>query len=453
MYSMLGVRKGASLLLAILSLMFAGIAATALTPSTAYAQGSASQPDPTQQPWYSVITDKIMNGIIATPENTQAVYNNNYQMLSQAGCWGCQVFDSFAAQTFKAGKDLSSGALMGKLASVIVAVASLFSLVYIGGAFVSGDAGDLLGRWKVFWQLLIAVAISTAWLTTGGRAFDNTWDVVYGPLMNIPLGVADAVRVSPSVEGNCGAGATPEGTPSGAINTVREMRKIVCGGHTISIKGIAFGMAVAGSGSGIVGTALNFVSGVAVMIVFLWIAISFPLRFIDVLLRLAVVGIVTPILIVCAAFKPTRSYVSIGISNVLYAGCLFAFTSIMFKLGSGFFDAAAQDKMNNIAAFNPATNVSQTILLVGAAVIFASMLRMAPSLAAEFSQFRGQSGGVGDAATGFASSVATLPVKAGTAVVAAKTGGAVAGKAAGGAMAQASGGGVAGSLGKSVSTE
>lgn len=444
------MRRGVVILFAILALFGAGSAVDMFAASPAYAQGSAAQPDTTQQPWYSVIYDKISNGLVATPENTQAVFNNNYTMLKEAGCWGCTVFDSFSAQTFKAGATLSRGKLMNQLASVIVAVASLFSLIYIGGAFVSGDAGDLLGRWKVFWQLLIAVAISTAWLTTGSNAFGNTWNVIYGPLMNIPMGIADAVEVSPNVTGECAAGTTPADMPSGAAKPMASMRSVVCGGHLISVKGIAYGLAIAGSGSGIIGTCLNFVGGVAVTIVFLWIAISFPLRFIDVLLRLTVVGIVTPVLIVCAAFKPTRSYVSIGISNVLYAGCLFAFTSIMFKLGSGFFDEIAQKRMTDISAWNPATNASQTVLLVGAAIIFASMLRMAPSLAAEFSQFRGQSGGVGDAATGFASSVATLPVKAGTAVIAAKTGGAIAGKAAGGAMAK---GGVGASLGKAVSTE
>jgi len=434
-------------------LLFLGIFAGAFAVSNVVPNGAFAQtttPAPATPGGSTtvggVLWDLISNGIVANPRNTKTVYNVNYKLLQGAGCWGCEVFDSFAKQTFSAGDAISSGALMGKLASVIVAVASLFSLVYLGSAFVSGDAGDLLSRWKVFWQLLIAVAISTAWLTTGSQGFGNTWNVIYGPLLNIPLGIADAVPGG--VDGPACAGgnvAATAGIPAGAIKAVEKMREVVCGGHNISIKGIAFGLTLAGSGDGFVGTVMNILAGFAVMIVFFWVAISFPLRFIDVLLRLTVVGIVTPVIIVCAAFKPTRSYIQIAISNVLYAGCLFAFTSIMFKLGGNFFDTAAMNRIESMGSWDPSVVISQSVMLVGAAVIFASMLRMAPSLASEFSQFRGQSGGVGDAATGFASSIATLPVKAGTAVVAAKTGGAIAAKA-----GAAGGASMAKSLGKGV---
>jgi hypothetical protein len=381
----------------------------------------------------------------SNPDDVKKKYEDNLAALKNAaatpddrgvGCWGCKIFDKFSASVFKAGRDISSHG--SALAGVIVAVASLFALIYIGGAFVSGDASDLLSRWKVFWQLLIAVSIGTAWLTSNGGAFSNTWEFIYGPLMQIPLATADAV--SGGVGGSCAGGGAPAGAPPGGGEVVKAMRDVVCGGHLITMKGIAFGIALGGSGDGFVGSLLNLATGFAIIIIFGWVAVSFPLRFIDILIRLTVVGIITPILVVCATFKPTRGYIKIGISNVLYAGASFAVTSIMFKLGSTFFDDAVNQRINSIGEWNGATMIADSVTVVATGVIFASMLKMAPAMASEFSQFQGNSGsGVGDSAANFASSVVTLPVKGASAVIAAKTGGAVAGKS------------MAGSLGKRMS--
>jgi hypothetical protein len=390
----------------------------------------------------------------SNPNKVRAVYEGNLGALtneSVVGCWGCKIFDEFSRQIFSAGNSLSGSG--GSLAGVIIAVASLFSLVYIGQSFVSGDASDLLSRWKVFWQLMIAVAIGTAWLTTGGGAFANTWKYIYDPLMSIPLATSEAV--SGGVGGSCGAASIPGGGAGQtyARESLTSMRQTVCGGHKITMKGIAFGIALAGSGDGIIGSFLNLLAGFAVILIFGWVAISFPLRFIDVLIRLTVVGIITPILVVCATFRPTRSYIQIGISNVLYAGAVFALTSIMFKLGSGFFDSAVDQRVNSMGSWNGATMIADSVVVVGTGVIFSSMLRLAPSMAAEFSQFRGSGSPVGDGATNFASTVTTLPVKAAAAIGASKIGGAAAGKA----MAAAGGGGggaapgTGASLGKGVS--
>lgn len=398
-----------------------------------------------------IITD-ISNSIWGTPQDTKAVYDRNYAMLEGLGCWGCDVFDAFAGSVFTAGKTVATQGA-DKLVSVIVAVASLFSLVYIGSSFVSGDASDLLQRWKVFWRLMIAVTIGSAWLTVG-NAFDNTWNAVYTPLLKIPMAVADSVPAgsAPTTGTGCGSGGAPANAPGGAGEVVSDMRGVVCGGHLITIKGIAFGLAIANTGEGLMGSLINLVVGLLIVVIFTWVAISFPLRFIEVLLRLTVVGVVTPVLVVCAVFKQTRGYIAVGISNVLNAGCLFAFTAIMFKLGGSFFFEKVNARIASVDAANTdwQTQASQSIVLVGAGVIFAAMLKMAPVLASEFSQFRGQSGGVNDAATSFSSSVVTLPVKAAAAGVALKTGGAIAGKM-GASAGNAAGGQVAQALGKKVS--
>lgn len=360
-------------------------------------------------PAHAQVLDTLTNWITGNnPQEIRALYDQNVQTLNSMSCWGCSIFDAFSTSVFSAGRSVSSSSA-GPLASVIVSVSSLFSLVYIGSAFVSGDASDLLNRWKVFWRLMIAVALGCAWINSGGGSFDNTWNVVYSPLMKIPLAVSQAVPGGTDTSG-CG-GASVSGAPAGAGQVISEMRNVICGGHKITLKGIAFGLALAGSGDGLVGTLCNIVAGLAICAIFVWVAISFPLRFIDVLIRLTVLGIVTPVLVVCAVFKPTRGYCQIGVSNALYAGCMFAFTSIMFKLGSSFFEQAVNDRINMMAQSDSLQQVSQSLVLVASGVIFASMLKMAPALASEFSQFRGQSGGVGDAASSMAATVTTAPVK------------------------------------------
>lgn len=441
-------RKFLAPLLMMLAVFGLGGGVLSVTATPAYAQGNegggGGSPSVGDMMW-----NYLSNKFSATPTSMRQVYNDTEAALNEVGCWGCKVFNSFSATTFTAGKGVSDSAAP-VLSGVIVAVASLFSLFYIGSSFVSGDASDLLSRWKTFWMLCITVAVGTAWLTAGDGAFNNTWKYVYRPLMLVPMGVADAVKVGAPVNtAKCGAAVMPDGAAAaGADKVITGMYNVVCGGHLITVKGIAFGMALSNSGSGLIGSLVNFFAGFGIIIIFVWVMISFPLRFIDVLLRLTVVGIVTPVLVVCAVFKPTRGYVQIGIRNVLYAGFLFAFTAIMFKIGSQFFEAAVDRQIENIPGsmsiegnLMAGSLIASSMELVGSGIIFAAMLKMAPALASEFSQFSGSSGGgAGDAATGAAAAAVTMPVKGAAAVVAMKAGGGIVG------------GSVAKSIGKGVTS-
>jgi len=409
-----------SMMVAILSLL---AMLMALFPSVAMAQGAPVDVPPPASCGTFDLSCQLLGNKADLGRNV-AIAENEVRAL---GCWSCKVFNAFGDVVFTSGRDVSHSA-DASLRPVIIAVATLFSLFYLGSAFVSGDASDLLSRWKVFWRLLIAVAVGSAWLSAG--SFDTTWDYVYGPLLKIPLAVETAVHMPGGVNTNCSPAATaPANAPEGAVTAMSEMATVVCGANNISLKGLAFGMGLSNTGDGIIGSFVNAVAGIILAVVFLWIAITFPLRFIDVLLRLMVVGIVAPVLVVCAVFKPTRSFVMIGVRNVLYAGALFAFTGIMFKVGYTFLTQMIEQTV--VAGGDPTTGalLGRGIVLIGAGVVFAAMIRMAPALAAEFSTFSGQSGGVGDAATGAASAVVTLPAKA----VGMGAGMATAGRAAGSA--------------------
>lgn len=384
-------------------LLAVGALLMALNPAPASAQGAT--PPPASPDLSCSITD-ISCMLFGNGANLQQNIDEANAAVTAMGCWSCKVFNAFGGVVFTSGRQVA-GEADSALRPVIVAVATIFALFYMGSAFVSGDASDLLSRWKTFWKLLIAVAFGTAWLSAG--SFDMTWNYIYGPLLQIPLAVEASVGGG-MPGGSCEA-TTPANAPSGASAAMSRMAQVVCGGNEISLKGISYGIGLANTGDGIVGSFVNLIAGVALTVVFAWIAITFPLRFIDVLLRLMVVGIVAPVLVVCAVFKPLRSYVQIGIRNVLYAGALFAFTGIMFKIGYGFIMEMADGVVVAGGSQSTGELLGRGIVLVGSGVIFAAMIRMAPSLAAEFSAFSGQSGGVGDAASGFASTVVSAPVK------------------------------------------
>lgn len=397
------------------------------------------------------IVDIGVNFFSPSKESFQQVYNNNLGILNGFGCWGCNVFDAFSGSVFTAGQRVSGNS--ASFAGVVVAISCLLSLVYVGSAFVSGDASDLLSRWKAFYKLLIAVSISTAFLTAGDGAFGNAWKYVYGPLMSIPIAVAQ--EVSGKGPGSCAVSATPTPSMAGAESSVKAMRGIVCDVNAITMKGIAFGSALAFTGNGIIAVFVNAIAGLLTVVIFGWVTITFPMRFIDILIRLTVLGVITPVLIVCATFRASRSYVQIGISNILYCGASFAFTSILFNLGLEYFKDVMDSRIKLIDTQSSLTSIlASSFEIVGMAVIMASLAKTAHSMAQEFSQFRGTSGGAGDAATNMISTVVSAPVKGGAALASGAIQGTFAGRAAaaagGGGAAAASTGSASGSLGRAV---
>lgn len=429
-------------LLVVLSVLLVAFAFSIALPDQAIAQASGGD--------NSGILNGFLSSMFESPADAMKTKSDAVAAaINSAGCWSCTIFNSFAGVAFVQGSSVSAQAA-GPLTAIISGFGTVFALFYLGSSFVSGDASDLLQRWKVFWRLLIACAAGSAVLSA--NAFEFAWTVVYGPLMDIALAVYKAFAAGGET---CSSGASFPGAPSGAMASLQAMGEIVCGSNKIANQGIGFGVALMFTWDGITGWAINLITGLILCIIFGWIAITFPLRFIDALIRLGVVGIVTPVLVVCAVFKPTRSYVQIGISNVLYAGAEFAFTGIMFALGSKVFKTILNEQMGSMGTMDPTTQISRAFVLIGTGVIFAAMTRMAPSLAAEFSAFRGSTGGgVGGAAVGAMSNVVSTTTSVAGAgagyAIAGRAAGGAAGRAMGGAAGGAEGGGVAGALGKGV---
>lgn len=330
-------------------------------------------------------------------------------------CWACKVFNEFGKQIFSSGK--AADAAGKTLIPVVSGFASVFALFYLGSGFIAGDASDLPQRWTVFWRLMVSVAFGTAVLSAG--AFSFVWDYVYDPLFSIGTGVA-GVFASDAVQTSCDPGAIKVGGFASADATLEAMYKVVCGGHNISIQGIATGLALGTHVDGVVNTLFYGISGLVIVFMYLWIMISFPLRFIDVLIRLGIVGMITPLLVIAAVFKPTRGYISIGISNVLNATAQFAITAVMFAIGSKVFtDMTSTLKLDANASGSiwvqnstAVSAISSSVVMIGMAAIFAGMLRSVPAIAAEFSQYRGSGGDqIGNSAIGAAANSIAMPIK------------------------------------------
>lgn len=408
------------------------------------------------------VADTVASYFSPSKQTFSDVYRQNFESLSRFGCWGCNVFDAFSRSIFDAGERVGGSGPGRTFSGVIVAFACCFSLYYVGSAFVSGDASDLLARWKGFWRLMLSVAVASAFLTTGGGSFENTWRMIYGPILSVPLAVAQEVNNGAGAS-KCPASPTAPSRSAeldGASKSLDAMRGVVCDSNEIAIKGIAFGTAMAMSGDGFVGAIVNAACGLIVMAIFFYITITFPMRFIDVLIRLSVVSVLTPVFIVCATFKPTRGYVQIAISNILYCGSVFAFTSILFGLGIKFIENRMDAHINAMKDSSTITIIGSGFEIVAMAMIFASFSRTAVSLAQEFSQFRGSAGHAGDTAINLTNTVASTAIKgasAGTSLGAHKVASSMRGQPATGSGTEAhagtvGGGSASGTLGRGVSS-
>jgi len=358
---------------------------------------------------------------VLTPANAKNMDQSVTEFLTVYNrvCWPCLIFDKFAENVFSKGEQVSANAA-GPMRRIIGTVSVVFCLVFLGGGLVVGNAQDIATRWTTVWKFLLGAALGSIFV---GSAFANMWNWVYGPVMAVPIAINKEFGLTNvntlSIAGNaiqCSL-ANVSG-PSGSAGIMEGMQGIVCGGHRLSGAGMAYGWALMTHTNGFFGTITNIFCGVILMAVFCWVAITFPLRFIDILIRLTIIGILSPVIIVLAVFKPTRSYVTTAVENVLYVGCLFAFTGIMFNLGASVFSGVLNTALAGMqgASEDAVTTIVNGIILIGGGIVFSAMIQMAPALAKEFSGFKGGGGGVGDAVGGAVSSVASMAGKGAGAV-------------------------------------
>ncbi len=322
----------------------------------------------------------------------------NREWLNFIPCPTCSIFAKFSQTIFEAAWRVDgSGA---GLRAVLTGFAALFALYYLGSGFVSGDASDLLGRWQTFWRLCLAVCAGSIFL---GAPLKYSWDYIFGPLFSIGEGLVNLV----------GGGATDctavfggeikiDIQPAGAAQAVGSMSRTVCGAYGMTLDGIASGFALIQQSGSIMEGIVFTIAGLMIVVLYGFLAITFPLRFIDVVLKLGIIGFMTPILGVCAVFKPTRGYVGIAISNVLNATMQFAVLSIIFRIGDTVMEGVA-DSLQVGGGDHFIVSIMNAFIMFGTAYVFISLVNSVPSIAGELARYSGGGGSEGGkAATGMA---------------------------------------------------
>lgn len=406
-----------------LALAFAIIAIFAAAQSFAQTTPPNNNPPATGNP--PVVEQSFVDSLFAETQNFEQRRSNAFQRLNRLDCFTCEIFAGFSNSVFGVGAKVDEAG--ASLIPAMVNFTILFVFFYLGSAFVAGDASDLLGRWQVVWRLILATIGGTVFLA---QPFTYSWDIIFSTIFSIGTGVVNMMGGLPPISSTC-TGVTPpiSGIPEGARSVLSEMSLTVCGAYKMTLNGLATGIALSTQTDGLFNTIINTIAGFIVIFIYGFIAFIFPLRFIDVVLRVGIVGILTPIIGVLAVFKPTRSYVSIAISNVLNATMQFAIMSIMFIIGqtvlSDFLSTSGLSTGEQDISF--LSNLLNAFVLVGVAFVFQGMLASVPAIAAEFSKYGGSGNAAGSAATNFASKVVTAPATAAGVVAGVAATGTVAG--------------------------
>lgn len=338
---------------------------------------------------------------------------NSRAILDNLGCFSCNLFSGFATAVFDTTDRVDKSGV--SLIPALVGFTTAFTFFYMGSAFVAGDASDLTSRWQIIWRLYLAATAASIFLTS---PLTYSWDYIFGPLFSIGTGIINIMGGLNSA--GCAANSITTGAPQGANAVLSEMSLTICGAFNMTKDGIATGMALTSQGGGPLFAIVNAIAGLMVILIYGYIAVIFPLRFIDVIIRLALVGMLTPILGLLAVFKPTRGYVAIAVSNVLNATFQFAITAVMFIIGQQVFENFLAENSVSIDSTgilsNPISVLMNAFIIVGIAFVFSGMLKSVPGIAAEFARYSGSNSDIAGGAVGkFAAAGATVATGGGAA--------------------------------------
>jgi len=313
---------------------------------------------------------------------------------NEIGCITCEIFVEFTTAVFGQLRNVDSSA--SGLIPVAGSIALILSFVYLFSGFVTGDASDLLGRWQVFWRLMMSLAFATIVLASGPVAF--VWEYIFGNLFALGNGIINSVDAS--LLSDC-TSSPINIYPPDAAQAVRDMNLSVCASFKMTVESMATGIALIVSPPGSFSGILTFiVAGIAVTAIYAFLALVFPLRFIDIVIRLAIISIVSPVLVVAAAFKPFRGYAFGAIGTVLNAMAQFVLLAIILRIGAGVVERFSQKLFTT--GLNESASATQVVIsafaLVGVALVFSALVKSVPALASELTRSTGGGGEGGNAA-------------------------------------------------------
>ncbi len=364
------------------------------------------------------------------------------------GCWSCDTVNEVTDIGLGVA-ETAFNALSGQTATLLGLLMGLWILFFAGRLFLPfGPDGNEGSLWNEGAKKLFRFAVVLAFLQ-GSQSF---WDYVFIPLMSSGMGISasimeisdpyEADRGTPESEGSSGlnsyCGQASDG--AGVAGAKSVMHQIDCPLAKIQsqfAKGILVGIAVfsgdvhynpiksttdmlAGQAGGsndtsntadsfvgyVVKTANNVIAGIVLIIVYFFGFLLYPLLLIDVVMRVSVITVVSPLAIAAAMFRPTQRIAEKAVWHLVQAALTLAFASVVAGIGKALLaytfsniPTAGGLPLSNWKSLVDALEAGQVAVdlstasfytLIGVGVLLIFMLRESSRMAHEFT---GASGG------------------------------------------------------------
>ncbi len=373
-----------------------------------------------------------------------------------SGCWSCETMNNVVDIGLGVA-DQAFTALAGECANLLGLLMALWLLFLAGKMFLPfGPDGQVGSLWNEGAKKLLRFAVVLAFLQ-GSQPF---WDYVFIPLLGAGMGLASRViSLSDGFEAQGGmvedAVATgsetycqPAAGNAGLGGAQAIMHQMDCALSKIQSqfgKGMLVGAAViygaakpvaapgAGSGAGsflpdianipnliweglseVVQIVDRLVCGSALIVIYFFGFILFPFTLIDVVMRVSVVTVISPVAMAASMFKPTQRIAEKTMWNLAQSGLTLVFASVAAGIAKAalayaysHLPTADGQSLSNWDALIAALEngklaislfTSSFYALAGIGVILLYMIRQAGKMAAEFTgAAQGEFSGAGSA--------------------------------------------------------
>lgn len=394
-------------------------------------------------------------------------------------CWLCdgvmQAMGVADAAMASAGGTLVSGIM--PLMATLVGI----SLMYGAGTAVVQGASPLRHVQDVLMRLLVVGALAGA--TAGVGSTVAEW--VVGPAVTAGAGLgaelsdAAASAVGVNLNSECTRASDAESRMTALKDASEALFKLTCKVHQAGSVGIRLGAVVLSKQTKIwpvfevLKSCVFFICGIVFMVMSVLTMVAFAFALIEAIVKAAVVGALSPLLMFAWIFPSTRGTIKNVASMLLFTFVLLAMSGLAavvmayilmmsFGLGLGIGINSTPDQIKS--SFESIANSWESVGSMGpfmkfvafslTGFLFASrLMKAAQSVAAEVCQFaQGQAGEIASAGQGaftgfFKRGIAAAGVAGG---VGAKVGGAVAGKGLGAVLGSGAKGVAKGGIAKGV---
>ncbi len=342
-----------------------------------------------------------------------------------ATCWACDTLDQITGTGVALGRQLFD-LLAGEMRALVGLVMALWLLLFAGRAFLPfGPAAAAAALWNKGAKQLLRFALVLAALQ-GSDAF---WDDLFVPVLS--AGATLAARLIAMAGGAC---AAPSAGLDAATAVLQAMTCPLAGAQTQFSKGMVIGLAIVlGGGWHSLaevlkvwqwpGQLVQILSGLALVAVYGFGFLVFPLLFLDTLLRAIIIAVVAPLALAGSLFRPTATITRKALWNLAQAAFTMIFAAIAVGIGTALlavsYGRIATDDGTSLADWPKLIEALESgnakvglfdqsyWMLLGVGVVLIFMLRQAGRMAAAFTgASAGDFSGAGSAIASMAGSAA-----------------------------------------------